>query len=63
MRSSEDSVSAFYNVCPHRGNRLFFDNFGFVKDIDVGFMVGNLILMDLTKKVTDSETFRQEVLL
>ena len=25
-------------------------------------MVGNLILMDLTKKVTDSETFRQEVL-
>ena len=27
MRSSEDSVHAFYNVCPHRGNRLFFDDF------------------------------------
>ena len=63
VRSSEDSISAFYNVCPHRGNILFFDNFGFVKILDVGFMDKNLIFFYRSnQEVSDSETFREEVL-
>ena len=62
MRSSEDSVHAFYNVCPHRGNRLFFDDFGFVKDIGCRFHGWKFNLDGTNQQVTDSETFREEVL-
>jgi len=55
MRSSEDSVHAFYNVCPHRGNRLFFDDFGFVKDIGCRFHGWKFNLDGTNQQVTDSE--------
>jgi phenylpropionate dioxygenase-like ring-hydroxylating dioxygenase large terminal subunit len=62
MRSSENSVSAFYNVCPHRGNKLFFDDFGFVKDIGCRYHGWKFNLDGTNKLVTDSETYRHEVL-
>ena len=62
IRSNEDEVSAFYNVCPHRGNRLFHDDFGFVKDIGCRFHGWKFNLDGTNQSVTDSETFRDEVL-
>ncbi|KXU33822.1 hypothetical protein A0J57_04055 [Sphingobium sp. 22B] len=32
VRSSEDNIQAFYNVCPHRGNFLVYDDYGSIKD-------------------------------
>ena len=62
MRSSEDKVSAFYNVCPHRGNKLFYEDFGFVKDIGCRFHGWKFNLDGTNQSVSDSETFRDEVL-
>ncbi|MFL2834477.1 MAG: SRPBCC family protein [Alphaproteobacteria bacterium] len=62
MRSSEGTVSAFYNVCPHRGNKLLFEDFGFVKDIGCMFHGWKFNLDGTNKLVSDSETFREEVL-
>ena len=62
MRSNKDEVSAFYNVCPHRGNRLFHDDFGFVKDIGCRFHGWKFNLDGTNQSVSDSETFRDEVL-
>ena len=62
MRSSEDKVSAFYNVCPHRGNKLFYEDFGFVQDIGCSFHGWKFNLDGTNQLVSDSETFRDEVL-
>ena len=32
IRSNEKDVNAFYNVCPHRGNRLINEDFGFLEN-------------------------------
>ncbi len=62
IRSSKDKVSAFYNVCPHRGNKLFFDDFGFVKNIGCRFHGWKFNLDGSNQAVTDPETFRDEIL-
>ena len=31
IRSSPDTIKAFYNVCPHRGNRLIYDELGHIE--------------------------------
>ena len=62
IRSSAGKVSAFYNVCPHRGNKLFYEDFGFVKDIGCRFHGWKFNLDGTNQSVTDSETFRDEVL-
>jgi carnitine monooxygenase subunit len=32
VRSSADQIKAFYNVCPHRGNRLVYQDYGHIED-------------------------------
>ena len=53
---------AFYNVCPHRGNRLINEDFGFLEKIGCSFHSWTFDLDGKNKKVLDRETFRKEVL-
>lgn len=62
VRSDDGTIRAFYNVCPHRGNRLVFDEFGTVGAFQCAFHSWKFGLDGSCKGVTDAETFRSEVL-
>lgn len=56
-------IRAFYNVCPHRGNRVVLEERGTVVDGFVcTFHSWKFGLDGSLQKVTDEETFRKEVL-
>lgn len=61
-RTENGEVKAFYNACPHRGNRLLLEEFGSVKQITCSFHSWSFGLDGKCEKVTDKETFREEVL-
>lgn len=56
-----DSVRAFYNVCPHRGNQLVLNERGCVNQFTCSFHSWQFGLNGCLKKITDQETFRPEV--
>ena len=63
VRSAPDEVSAFYNVCKHRGNELVQDQFG--KGFDCFTCIIHSWRYNLKGKnvrVTDRESFSQEAL-
>lgn len=63
VRSGPDEVSAFYNVCKHRGNELVQDDFG--KGFDCFTCIIHSWRFNLKGKnvrVTDRESFAPEVL-
>lgn len=56
-----DTVRAFYNVCPHRGNQLVLNERGFANQFTCSFHSWQFGLNGCLKKITDEETFRPEV--
>ena len=63
VRSKEDEVSAFYNVCKHRGNELVQEDFGHDATSFTCIMHSwRYNLKGKNVRVTDRETFRQEAL-
>ena len=62
IRSSEKNLNAFYNVCPHRGNRLINDDMGFLNKIGCSFHSWSFDLDGKNESVLDKETFREEIL-
>jgi phenylpropionate dioxygenase-like ring-hydroxylating dioxygenase large terminal subunit len=62
VRSSEHQVSAFYNVCQHRGTRLVTAEFGSARQFRCLFHSWAWGIDGTLAQVTDRETFRPEVL-
>jgi phenylpropionate dioxygenase-like ring-hydroxylating dioxygenase large terminal subunit len=61
VRQDDESIKAFYNVCPHRGNRLAHTDFGSVANFTCSFHSWQFRLNGELKTITDEETFREEV--
>ena len=59
VRSSEDAVRAFYNVCPHRGNRLRNPGSGRVKSFRCGYHFWEFELSGERRNIPDAEGFLQ----
>lgn len=62
VRSDENTIKAFYNVCPHRGNQLVSEDFGSLDRFTCPFHNWKFGLDGENIEVTDPETFRPEVL-
>ena len=62
VRQEDGSLKAFYNVCPHRGNRLVFNDHGGLSQFTCSFHSWQYGLNGGLKKITDEETFRAEAL-
>ncbi|MEM7359332.1 MAG: aromatic ring-hydroxylating dioxygenase subunit alpha [Pseudomonadota bacterium] len=61
VRQEDESIRAFYNVCPHRGNRLALTYFGSVANFTCAFHSWQFHLNGELKQITDEDTFRPEV--
>ena len=61
VRQDDGSVKAFYNVCPHRGNRLVLSETGSVPAFTCSFHSWRFCLDGRLDQITDEETFRPEV--
>ncbi len=59
--SGDHDISAFYNVCHHRGNRLVFDDFGSVDKFVCAFHLWSWNIDGSLLNIQDRETFREEV--
>lgn len=63
VRGEDEVIRAFYNVCPHRGNRLVMtEQGGFADCITCPFHSWKFELSGENCHVTDRETFRPEAL-
>lgn len=62
VRQEDGRVKAFYNVCPHRGNRLVFNDRGSLMQFTCTFHSWQFRLDGCVQKITDEETFRPGVL-
>jgi phenylpropionate dioxygenase-like ring-hydroxylating dioxygenase large terminal subunit len=63
IRTAQDKVQAFYNVCPHRGNRLVHNDFGRLSGhFQCSFHGWKFNLDGTVKQVHDEQVFRKEVL-
>ncbi len=63
IRGDDDRIRAFYNVCPHRANRLVMNDRGALPNgITCPFHSWRFRLDGTIDKVTDRETFRPEAL-
>jgi phenylpropionate dioxygenase-like ring-hydroxylating dioxygenase large terminal subunit len=62
VRQEDLGVKAFYNVCPHRGNRLVFNERGTVAQFTCAFHSWQFGLSGCLNKVTDENTFKPEVI-
>ena len=64
VRSAPDNIKAFYNVCPHRGNQLVWDNFGSLDNncFSCKFHSWSFTLDGNLKSIYRPETFRKEAL-
>ena len=62
VRQGDGGVRAFYNVCPHRGNRLVENDRGFVMQFQCPFHSWQFGLNGCLQRITDEETFRPEVI-
>ena len=62
VRQDDSSIKAFYNVCPHRGNRLAHNEFGSVASFTCSFHSWQFKLNGELKQVTDEDTFHPGVL-
>ncbi|MEM9530855.1 MAG: aromatic ring-hydroxylating dioxygenase subunit alpha [Pseudomonadota bacterium] len=61
VRQDDGSVKAFYNVCPHRGNRLVHNDRGWMPSFTCSFHSWRFGLCGKLQHITDEETFRPEV--
>lgn len=62
VRAADDSIKAFYNVCQHRGSRLVHEDFGRDSSFVCSFHSWAWNIDGSIKRVTDAETFPEEVL-
>ncbi len=62
VRQGDGGIRAFYNVCPHRGNRLIENDRGFVAQFSCPFHSWEFGLDGCLAKITDEDTFRPEVI-
>ena len=63
VRSEDDSIRAFFNVCPHRGNRLVWEEMGSLPNgFTCPFHNWRFDFNGMIDHVTDRETFREEAL-
>lgn len=62
VRQEDGSVKAFYNVCPHRGNRIIHNERGSMSQFTCSFHSWKFNLDGGLNKITDAETFRTEVI-
>jgi phenylpropionate dioxygenase-like ring-hydroxylating dioxygenase large terminal subunit len=60
-RNEEGRISAFFNVCQHRGNRIFSTERGTVRQISCPYHGWTYDLNGKLKRVPDVERFRQGV--
>ena len=58
----DSSVKAFYNVCPHRGNRLVQNERGAAGAFTCTFHSWRFGLDGVLQRITDEETFRPQVI-
>jgi len=56
--NDDNEVRAFYNVCPHRGNRLVLNEMGSTPRFTCAFHSWCFDLDGLCEKITDEESFR-----
>ena len=63
VRSEPGKIKAYYNVCPHRGTQLVWDDFGTAKDgcFNCPFHNWSFTIDGRLKSVYRAETFRPEV--
>ncbi|HEY8351517.1 MAG TPA: aromatic ring-hydroxylating dioxygenase subunit alpha [Sphingomonadales bacterium] len=62
VRTNDNQLKAFYNTCPHRGNRVALEQFGSVDQFVCTFHSWRFNLDGKCALVTDPEMFRKEVL-
>jgi phenylpropionate dioxygenase-like ring-hydroxylating dioxygenase large terminal subunit len=62
VRTSEQEVKAFFNVCPHRGNRIAHNDCGHVKKFTCSFHAWEFGLDGNLQKITDEELFDPKVI-
>jgi phenylpropionate dioxygenase-like ring-hydroxylating dioxygenase large terminal subunit len=62
VRGEDDRVRAFYNVCPHRGNRIVHTAHGSVPRFTCSFHSWQFCLDGKLARITDEETFRGPVI-
>ena len=63
IRTAADKVQAFYNVCPHRGNRLVHNDFGKLSQhFECSFHGWKFHLDGTLKEIHDEQVFRKEVI-
>ena len=62
VRKQDGTLSAHYNVCPHRGSRLVLDDVGSQNSFSCPFHSWAFDLDGTNIQVTDAETFKPEVL-
>jgi phenylpropionate dioxygenase-like ring-hydroxylating dioxygenase large terminal subunit len=62
VRQSADKISAFYNVCPHRGNRVVWNDFGRANEFVCSFHSWTYALDGKLKRITDEELFHPAVI-
>lgn len=63
IRSAPDRIQAFYNVCPHRGNRLVYDDHGTITEgnsIYCKFHGWRFNIDGSLREIKDQHTFRLE---
>ncbi len=60
-KNEAGDIKAFYNVCPHRGNRLVHNDFGSLPLFTCSFHSWQFNLDGQLQHLTDIETFRPEV--
>jgi len=64
VRGADDRIRAFFNVCPHRGNRVVHNDFGSLPNgFTCSFHSWKFGLDGRIMHVTDRETFRPEALM
>ena len=62
VRESEEEIKAYYNVCPHRGNRIAHNEFGTASKFTCSFHSWEFGLDGSLQKITDEELFDKRVI-
>lgn len=65
VRSAADKIQAFYNVCPHRGNWLVYDEYGHIeqgKAFYCNFHGWRFNIDGSLREIKDQELFRRETI-
>jgi len=61
-RQADGGIKAFYNVCPHRGNRIALNERGSVARFTCAFHGWQFCVDGRLQSITDERTFRPEVI-